>query len=647
MSVGERLQALRAAVRHHLHRYHVLDSPEISDQDFDQLFDELLALEAEHPELVTDDSPTQRIGAKPADGFQPVKHRRPMLSLDKCTTPDEFSAWVRRCRELLDGDAFEMVLEPKIDGVAVSLIYERGVLVGAATRGDGHTGEDITANVRTIESVPLRLDVSDRDAPIPERFEARGEIYIALDAFERYNANAVERGERELVNPRNGASGSLRQLDPRVTAGRPLTMFFYSLGWADGWAPQRHSEVMDAFKSWGLRVNPDIAVVEDEADALAYLDALAVRRSDLDYAIDGAVVKVNDLEQQRELGQLTRTPRWALAYKYPAEEASTKVLGVEFQVGRTGAITPVARLQPVFVGGVTVSNATLHNMDEVERLDLRKGDTVMIRRAGDVIPQVIAVVESRRVRGSRRIRLPERCPSCESKIVKPEGDAVARCSASNRRCPAQLKETLKHFASRRAMDIEGLGDKLIEQLIDAELVARAADFFDLSSDDLGALERMGDKSAGNLVAAIAAARSVSFERFLYALGIREVGEATAATLAGAFRSVEALYTATAEELEALPDIGPIVARHIVEFFADPESRADVVALLDRGLVIEFPATVDAAALRLAGQTWVLTGTLESMPRSEAKRRLTALGAKVAGSVSRNTTTVGCRPRRRF
>ncbi|MEM1432435.1 MAG: NAD-dependent DNA ligase LigA [Pseudomonadota bacterium] len=640
---AERLAALTARLRDLAHRYYVLDDPAVSDAEYDACYAELEALEAQYPELAAADSPTRRVGGTPLDGFVSVQHPVPMLSLDKSTDAAELDAWMRRTAERLDGANIRYTCEPKIDGVAVALLYEDGRLVRAATRGDGQTGEDITANVRTIQAVPLTL----RGSGWPARFEARGEVYMSRAAFDAYNDAALADGRQSLVNPRNGAAGSLRQLDSRVTAQRPLTLFLYSLGWADGWTPNTHSEVMAQFPEWGLRTNPDFSGPIDGADCMAWIEGLAARRRSLGYDIDGAVVKVDSLLQQQALGVLSRSPRWALAFKYPAEEVSTRLEGVDFQVGRTGAVTPVARLEPVFVGGVTVSNATLHNMDEVARLDLRIGDRVRIRRAGDVIPQVVAVVEADRPKRARRIKLPDRCPSCGSPVVRIEGEAVARCSSAAHECPAQQLESLKHFASRLAFDIDGLGEKLIQQLLDAKLVSSAADLFALATDPVAELPRMGAKSAANLVAALDRARAVTLPRLIYALGIREVGEATARSLAQHFGSLDALAAADLEALEGVDDVGPIVARHLRAYFDAPANRALIQALRDAGVhwAESDPAAagVGTEALPLAGQTWVLTGTLEAMPRNEAKARLLALGAKVAGSVSAKTTQVVAGP----
>jgi DNA ligase (NAD+) len=636
----ERAEALRAQIRHHNYLYHVLDAPEIADVEYDALYDELVALEAEYPDLVTVDSPTQRIGGEPLTAFATVEHRVPMLSLDKCTTTQELEDWLTRCRSRVDHDGpLELTCEPKIDGVAVTLIYERGRLTLGATRGDGQTGEDITANVRTLRSVPLVVDKPD----LPDVIEVRGEIYLPQADFQAFNARAREEGTRTLVNPRNGAAGSLRQLDPKVTAGRPLTLFCYGVGRLEGgWQPQTQLEVLEQLQRWGFRVNPEVRLVEGAAGAEAYIDDLLQRRARLGYDIDGVVMKINRLDLQRRLGTLSRRPRWAMAFKYPAEEATTRLQAVEFQVGRTGAVTPVARLEPVFVGGVTVSNATLHNMDEVARLDLHVGDTVMVRRAGDVIPQVMAVIAARRPADAAAVALPDGCPSCGNPIVRPEGEAVARCSVGPRDCPAQRKEGIKHFASRLALDIEGLGDKLIEQLVEADLIHEPADLFRLTAATLAGLERMGDKSANKLALALERSKQTTLPRFIYALGIREVGEATAQNLARHFGSLEALMAASVEDLEAVADVGPVVAGQINDYFADPERREAIDDL--RAVGVQWPDPVGGGGpAPLVGQTWVLTGSLESMSREEAKEKLQRLGAKVAGSVSGKTTVVVAGP----
>ena len=641
-SVLERVASLRDQLNHHLHRYHVLDAPEIADAEYDALFDELLSIEADYPQLHSESSPTQRVGAPALDQFEKVQHARPMLSLDKATTREELAQWMQRCRNRLvdgGGEPLTFTCEPKIDGVAVALIYEHGELTLAATRGDGNEGENISANVKTIGSIPLKLTGN-----VPPRVEVRGEIYIPVEQFKRFNAGALARGDKPMVNPRNGAAGSLRQLDSKITAARPLTMFCYSLGGSEGdWQPESQQEVLDTFATWGLRTNPALEAVADLDECLDYIQRLEQRRDTLGYEIDGVVIKVNSLNQQQALGAVTRKPRWAIAYKFAAQEATSVVEQVDFQVGRTGAITPVARLQPTFVGGVTVTNATLHNMDEIARLDLHIGDRVMIRRAGDVIPQVASVVLSQRPEDARAIDLPRGCPSCGSAIAREGEEVVARCTASRDLCPAQRKEGLKHFVSRLALDVDGLGDKLIDQLVDSALVSNAADLFALSRDQLISLERMGEKSADNLLASLESSKQTTLPRLIYALGIREVGEATAAGLARYFGDVEPLVKADLLTLEQVPDVGPVVAQSIVEFFAQEDQRALVAKLQEVGVTWPAIEVVAQEELPLAGQTWVLTGTLESLSRNVAKQRLIALGAKVAGSVSAKTTVVVAGP----
>lgn len=648
MNSKARLVELRALIHHHNHRYHVLDDPEIADAEYDALFDELTGLETEHPDWITQDSPSQRVGDTPLSEFTSVTHERPMLSLDKCTTTQELADWLLRCRNRLGEEpTIALFCEPKIDGVAVALVYVEGVLTLAATRGDGQTGEDITANVRTIGSVPLKLAAKNGRpaADVPPRMEVRGEIYMPLADFERFNEQARANDQKPLINPRNGAAGSLRQLDPKLTAQRPLTMYAYSVGWVEGdWQPLSQSEVLERLADWGFRVNSESGRFEELDDVQRYVDDLLARRDALGYAIDGTVIKVDSLDQQRRLGAVTRKPRWAVAYKYPAEEATTKLLDVEFQIGRTGAVTPVARLEPVFVGGVTVSNATLHNMDEVARLDLHIGDKVLVRRAGDVIPQVVSVISSRRKRNAEAISLPRSCPVCGSPIVRADDEAVARCSGGIKRCSAQRKESLKHFASRLALDIEGLGDKLIEQLVSVELVAEPADLFGLEQAALVGLERMGEKSAGKILRSIESSRTTTLPRFIYALGIREVGEATAQNLADHFGDLDSLVAADAAALENVDDVGPVVAANIAAYFANTETLGVVQRLRKAG--VSWPnvqPAARAAELPLAGQTWVLTGTLERLTRDEAKARLQRLGAKVAGTVSKKTHRVVAGP----
>jgi DNA ligase (NAD+) len=626
------IETLRRDIRHHNHRYYVLDDPEISDAEWDRLLLRLRALEAAHPELVTPDSPTQRVGAAPAEEFAEIRHRLPMLSLDNAFSDEDVVGFDRRARERLGRETqFEYSAEPKLDGLAIAVTYENGMLVRAATRGDGTTGEDVTANVRTIASLPLRLS-----GDAPPLLEARGEVFMPIAGFERMNAEAARRGDKVFVNPRNAAAGSLRQLDPRITASRPLDLFFYALGVVEGARlPKRHSEVLQRLRHWGLRVCPEARVVSGVSGCLDYYANIGARRAQLPYQIDGVVYKIDDLDAQRELGFVSRAPRWAVAHKFPADEALTVLKDVEFQVGRTGALTPVARLEPVFVGGVTVSNATLHNMDEIVRKDVHVGDTVVVRRAGDVIPEVARVLPERRPVGARVPQMPMQCPVCGSGVERDADAAVARCTGGYR-CSAQRKERLRHFASRRALDIEGLGEKLVDQLVEAALVEWPSDLFGLSAERLAALERMGQKSAENLIGSIERSKETSLARFLYALGIREVGEATAAALARHFGDVDALASADLERVQQVPDVGPVVAARVVEFFADPDNRREIERLRTMG-VHWASAAPSSGEQPFAGLTFVITGSLESMGRDEAEDALRALGAKAVGSVSRKTS----------
>jgi len=632
----ERLRSLRTAIEHHNHLYHALDAPEIPDAEYDRLVRQLRELEARYPQLASADSPTQRVGAPARDDFGEVQHRIPMLSLDNAFSREEVEAFDRRVRERLGNEAeIAYSCEPKLDGLAISITYQDGLFLRAATRGDGTKGEDVTDNVHTIRTVPLQL----RGRAWPRIFEARGEVFMPLAGFEAMNRRAHEQGERTFVNPRNAAAGSLRQLDPKVTASRPLDIFFYGIGFYDGGTlPTRHGQILAAMTDWGLRSSPEAQVVQGVAGVLAYHDAMLVRRERLGYQIDGVVYKVDSIEQQVRLGFVSRAPRWAIAHKFPAEEEMTVVRDVEWQVGRTGALTPVARLEPVFVGGVTVSNATLHNIDELHRKDVRVGDTVIVRRAGDVIPEVVEVVLQRRPATTHRVELPGKCPVCGSVVEKNESAAIARCSGGLY-CAAQRKESLRHFASRRAMDIEGLGSRLVEQLVDADLVRSAADLYELDVAQLAQLDRMGEKSAAKLVAALDASKQTTLDRFLFALGIRDVGEATAQGLAAHFGSIERLIGASAEEIEEVPDVGPIVAAHVRSFFDEPHNREVITKLLQHG--VKWPDLIAAspAGRPLAGKSFVITGTLSSMSRDEAQDRVRALGGRASGSVSAKTDYV--------
>lgn len=639
-NLKKELDTLKEQIRHHNYRYHVLDDPEVPDAEYDRLMRRLQAIEQDHPELVTDDSPTQRVGAEPVEAFGTVRHDVPMLSLENAFGDDELREFHRRVCTRLElesqGDQLEYAAEPKLDGAAVSLLYKDGLLVRGATRGDGTTGEDITHNVRTIEAVPLRL----RGTGYPSTLEVRGEVFMPKAGFEAYNEKAVAAGEKTFVNPRNAAAGSLRQLDPKLTAARPLDIYLYSIGQTDGAdLPETHSETLDRLQEWGLKTCPERSVVNGIEGCLAFYESIGSRRDDLPYEIDGVVYKVNSLRLQRELGFVSRAPRWAIAHKFPAQEELTTVEGVEFQVGRTGAVTPVARLAPVFVGGVTVSNATLHNIDELHRKDVRVGDTVIVRRAGDVIPEVVRVVKNRRPERTRRIQLPKKCPICGSPVVRDGDEAVARCSGGLF-CSAQRAEALKHFVSRRALDIEGLGSKLIEQLVEIDRLKTPADIFTLQKDELVQLERMGEKSAENVLQSIDKSRSTTLERFLFALGIREVGEATAANLAAWFGGIEALMNASEEELVAVPDVGPVVASRIRAFFDAAQNR-EVIDLMRKNGVswAESEPQQTQANGPLAGKTFVLTGTLAEMTRDETKQRIQSLGGKVTGSVSKKTNYV--------
>lgn len=633
----QEVAALRREINYHNRLYYTLDSPEIPDADYDALFNRLTELEQEY-DLVTPESPTRRVGSEPLAQFTQITHEQPMLSLDKVFNEQDLQDFESRIKKRLDSEAdLEYSCEPKVDGIAVSLLYVDGVLTRAATRGDGLTGEDITHNVRTIHSIPLLLDAQGMTG----RLEVRGEIYLGKEGFEKLNNRAEREGGRVFVNPRNTAAGAVRQLDPRKAARIPLQMFCYSIGLVDGVEmPGRLGDVFELLEAWGLPVNPDRSARTGIDGCLDYCLDLLNKRNALNYEIDGAVIKVNDLSIQRELGQNARTPRWAMAYKFPAEEKSTQVLGVEFQVGRTGTITPVARLKPVFVGGVTVSNTTLHNMDEVERLGLRVGDSVIVRRAGDVIPKIIRVIAPEKNPAPGAIVMPSRCHACHSPVLK-EGEVLYKCSGGLI-CPAQRKEAVKHFASRSALDIEGLGDRLVEILVDQDLISTVADLYRLEVSQISALERMGPKSAQNLVAAIEKSKQVTLARFLYALGIREVGEATAQALANHHQALQSVIDASAADHEQIPDIGPIVASHIETFFRQEHNLSLIDQLLQCGFVLE-QRTSGENSNALAGQTFVLTGSLEQMPRNEAKVRLQALGAKVAGSVSKNTSVVVAGP----
>ncbi|WP_300498391.1 NAD-dependent DNA ligase LigA [Marinobacter sp.] len=633
--VISRAGELRDIITEHNYQYYVLDDPRVPDAEYDRLFRELQDLETQYPDIVTPDTPTRRVGGSVETTFEEVVHRIPMLSLDNAFSDEELRDFDRRVKgRLKTGDDIEYVCEPKLDGLAVSLHYESGVLTRAATRGDGYTGEDITANIRTIPSVPLRL----RGGKVPELVEVRGEVYMPREGFEALNRRLANKGEKTFVNPRNAAAGSLRQKKPTVTARRPLELCAYSVALEDeSLLPTTHWEGLKQVSAWGFRINPEMRRATGVEDCLQAYNELMDKRATLPYEIDGIVFKVNSLALQQQLGFVSRAPRWAIAQKFPAQEELTIIEDVEFQVGRTGAITPVARLKPVFVGGVTVSNATLHNMDEIQRLGVRIGDTVFVRRAGDVIPQVVKVVAERRPDNAREVELPDACPVCQSDIVQIEGEVVARCSGGLF-CPAQRKEAIRHYASRKALDIEGLGDKWIDILVDRELVSTVADLYLLKKADLTGLERMGEKSAGNLIDAIDRSRNPVLWKFLYALGIREVGEATAKALASHFGTLESISEADEDTLQSVPDVGPIVAGHIRSFFDQTHNQETIQALKDAGVQWQ-TEVITASEKPLKGETWVLTGSLSGMTRDDAKAKLESLGAKVAGSVSGKTSCV--------
>ncbi|EGR3302567.1 DNA ligase (NAD(+)) LigA [Vibrio parahaemolyticus] len=633
-SVHQRLEELKESLHYHAVRYYVEDNPEIPDAEYDRLMRELLKIEAQHPDLVTVDSPSQRVGGKPLSEFSQVTHEVPMLSLDNAFDDSELDSFHKRAQDRIGGESIKQYCcEPKLDGLAVSLLYENGILVQAATRGDGTTGENITENVRTINAIPLKL----RGDDWPARLEVRGEVFMPKAGFEKLNELARQKGEKVFVNPRNAAAGSLRQLDSRITASRPLSFYAYSVGVVQGAdLAASHYERFLQIKSWGLPMCPETKRVDSLADVKTYYQHILQRRDALPYEIDGVVIKIDDIAVQERLGFVARAPRWAIAYKFPAQEEITTLNEVEFQVGRTGAITPVAKLEPVFVGGVTVSNATLHNADEIERLQVKIGDQVVIRRAGDVIPQVVSVIKERRPETARDIIFPTQCPVCGSHVERIEGEAVTRCTGGLV-CQAQRKQALKHFVSRKALDVDGLGDKVIEQLVDREMVETPADLFKLSAGVLTVLERMGPKSAQNIVNALEKSKLTTLPRFLYSLGIREVGEATAANLAQHFKSLEAIQAATEEQLIAVQDIGVVVAKHITTFFEEEKNQAVVQDLLVQGIHWpEVSAPEQGAELPLEGKTVVLTGTLSQLGRTEAKEALQSLGAKVTGSVSKKT-----------
>ena len=630
-----RAEFLRGEIERHNHAYYVLDRPTIPDAEYDKLFRELQSLEAEHPALLTADSPTQRVGGAALPEFGQVQHGVPMLSLNNAFAEEDAAAFDRRCREGLAIDAVEYAVEPKFDGLAITLLYEHGLFVRGATRGDGFTGEDVTANLRTVKTIPLKL----HGDGIAQRLEVRGEVLIFRRDFERLNARQRERGEKEFANPRNAAAGSLRQLDPKVTATRPLRFFAYAVADLAGAAmPATHAALMGSLASWGFPVAAERDVVHGVKGLLDFYARIGAARESLPYDIDGVVYKVNRLADQEKLGFVSRAPRFAVAHKFPAQEALTTVEAIEVQVGRTGAITPVARLAPVFVGGVTVENATLHNEDEVRRKDVRIGDTVVVRRAGDVIPEVVAVVPERRPIMAPEFVMPKACPVCGSAIEKPEDEAIARCSGGLF-CPAQRKQALLHFASRRAMDVEGLGEKIVDQLVDNGIVKTPAELYGLGLGAVANLERMAEKSAANLLAAIAKSRETTLARFIFALGIRNVGEATAKDLARHFGGLDALLAADESALQQVPDVGPVVAASIARFFAEPHNLEVIGKLRAAGVRWAEGVPAPVVDSPIAGKTFVLTGALPSLTRDEAKELIESRGGKVAGSVSKKTDYV--------
>jgi DNA ligase (NAD+) len=638
-TIQERVSILRKAIHEHNYRYHVLDNPIISDAEYDHLFQELRSLEKQYPELMTLDSPTLRVGAAPVKDFPEIKHTVPMLSLDNAFSEQDVQDFEERIKDRLKAEGeLSFTCEPKLDGLAVTLIYEKGLLRIGATRGDGSVGEGITENIRTISTIPLKLEGPD----IPPLLEVRGEVFMPKAAFHALNLEAEQKGEKKFANPRNAAAGSVRQLDSAITAKRRLNFFAYGLAQVEGLKRppfKSHSETLNQLKEWGFPICPENKVVTGIKQCLAFYKKLQSKRANLPYEIDGVVYKIDCFVLQERLGFVSRAPRWAIAHKFPAEEASTTVLEIEFQVGRTGILTPVARLKPVFVGGATVSNATLHNMDEVVRKDVRIGDVVIIRRAGDVIPEVVSVVLEARTSHTEKVQILKYCPVCGSEVIREEGEAAFRC-VGGLFCLAQRKEAIRHFASRRAMDIDGLGEKLVDQLVETNYVTHVAELYQLTEERLSSLERMGKKSAANLIAAIEKSKKTTYNRFLYALGIREVGEATALALTLHFQELAALRSANIDELQAVPDIGPVVAGHIFHFFREKHNITVINKLLESGIFWEKTEKANGLSVsKLAGLHFVLTGTLKSISRLEAKDTLIALGAKVSESVSKNTDYV--------
>lgn len=634
----KRIEKLRSELNEHNVRYYVLDSPTIPDAEYDRLFRELVELENQYPELKTLDSPTQRVGGSPLKNFQQVTHGVPMLSLDNAFSSEEVYEFERRILDRLKShQILQYVCEPKLDGLAISLIYEKGLLISGATRGDGVIGEQITENLRTIPSIPLRL----QGQFLPDLLEVRGEVFMPKAGFKAFNERAKKKGEKEFVNPRNAAAGSVRQLDSKITAQRPLSFFAYGIAQfisSKVSAPTFHSQALEFLKTLGIPICPEYRVVKGIQACLDFYQSLQIKRGQLPYEIDGVVYKVDDLALQEKLGFVSRAPRFAIAHKFPAEEMLSEILGVDFQVGRTGTLTPVARLKPVLVGGATVSNATLHNMDEIERKDVQIHDTVIVRRAGDVIPEVVSVVLEKRPKHTKAVKLPKVCPVCGSDVIREEGEAAARCMGGLF-CAAQRKEAIKHFASRRAFDIEGLGTKMVDLLVDHQLIQSVADIYTLKVSDIIDLERMGKKSAENLIEAIENSKKTTFPKFLYALGIREVGEATALALANHFTELKSLMKADELALQQVADVGPVVASHIQAFFQQSHNLEVIEKLLSLGIHWPKIEKISSKALPLLGQTFVLTGTLSTLSREEAKEKLSALGAKISESVSSKTSYV--------
>ena len=631
----EKIEKLRNALHHHNYRYYVLDDPEVSDAEYDRMMHELIRIEEAHPELVSPDSPSARVGAAPLDKFETISHTIPMLSLENGFADEEIIGFDERIRRFLKTDqTIRYTAEPKMDGVAVEVVYENGRIITASTRGDGVTGEVITANVKTISTLPLRIQAS-QASPAPSHLEVRGEVFIGIEEFKLLNQERLNKGLSAFANPRNAAAGSLRQLDSKITAGRPLEIFFYGVGYVEGIVFESHWELLQSLKAWGFRINSLIRPRIGISDALSYYRELNEMRHQLSYDIDGMVIKVDSIPLQQQLGSTSRSPRWAIAYKFQAIQETTVLKNIEVQVGRTGVLTPVAHLKPVNVAGVTVSRATLHNEDEIEKKDVRIGDTVLVQRAGDVIPEVVKVIASKRSGSEKIYTMPQACPVCGSAAVRLEGEAATRCINSS--CLAQLKERIKHFASKGAFDIDGLGDKLVDQLVEKGLVSSYADLFDLDVQTVAALDRMGTKSAENLIDAIESGRQIVFARFLYALGIRHVGEYVAGLLADHFDSLELLMDCPAEDLTAIEGVGPIVAKSITGFFKNSENLTVIQRLLDSGVKIEFETKMKIDFLD--AKVFVLTGTLQSMTRRQAREMIEAAGGKVTGSVSRNTDYV--------